>query len=154
CSHRVSGAHRWTTRFNENGDPVERAFFGVHRQPIATRDGGYHRVAWEYQGKGRAVQEDHLGLGGKHVVDHRGAARIRYRHDSAGKVVEQTFWKVNREGELVFWKRENEQGRLVEETNLTADGEPQMWPERYSRRKLRYDPRGNTVEEAYFDLKD
>jgi tRNA A-37 threonylcarbamoyl transferase component Bud32 len=153
CPHRVSGAHRWTSRFNARGDLVERRWFGVDGRPMRTADGGYHRLVHKHDEKGRLVQSDHFGIDGKWAGDHQGVARVLYRHDAIGNLVEQAFWKVGPRNELVLWKREDDKKRVLEEVNLTAEGVAQVWPQGYHRYTVRYDARGNSIEEAFFGLK-
>jgi hypothetical protein len=74
--------------------------------------------------------------------------------DISGKVVQQTLWRANRQGKLLVWKREDGEGRLLENSYLTPDGKPRVWKEGYHRWVSRVDARGNKIEWWALGLKD
>ncbi len=148
--HAVTGAHLCTSRYDSKGELLERAWFGTDGRPILNRAGGAHRIVHQYDSAGKLIRSDGFGTDGRRIMNRHGIARLDYRRDATGNVVEQTYWKLNPRGELVLWKRENARGQILEETNLTAAGTPQPWSGGHYRWKCRYDSRGNQIEEAYF----
>jgi hypothetical protein len=142
---RSSAQRRIVVRLNwsEGGWLTSAQFLDSQGRPVGRRDFTCDR-------RGLTVQVEAFGGAGQRVVDPRGVARLDFRRDESGRVVETAFWKANRRSELVLWKREDEQQRLLEEANLTSDGEARTWPAGYHRWVTRYNARGNRLEDAYF----
>jgi hypothetical protein len=118
---------------------------GRSGRPVGWRD-------FTCDARGLVVQADSFDATGKRAADERGLARSAYRRDHSGKVVETAFWKVRRQGDLVLWKRQDEQQRLLEEANLTSDGEARTWPAGYHHWVCRLNARGNRIEERHFGI--
>jgi len=146
------GIHHARYRYDERGNTIESAYFDENDRPTMTLDGGIHRWVHEYDAKNRETVADHYDIAGKHVVAKWGMAKAVTVYDSTDRLLERQFFVLDSKGELVLQRRENKDGKVLENATFDAKGNPTLFPDiGVHRMRFRYDERGNCVEASFFD---
>jgi YD repeat-containing protein len=118
------GYARTTQRYDERGNLIEMAFFGTNDQPVLSNQ-GFARVTMQYDERGNTVENAAFGIRGEPVCDkEHGVARVVKEYDSFG--------------------------RMTSTTSYGVDGKPAVNNEGYAISRVRYNDRGDPVEETYF----
>jgi hypothetical protein len=146
------GNHQILVRQDEEGRNLERVFFGTKGEPAFHATHGHFRTLWRYNSNGKTTEMLSLGPNGRAMNAKDGWARLRNQYNEAGNRTGTVYWRADSEGRLLLWKREDSNGRIVEQVNLTKEGRPQTWKEGHHRLTSRYNHRGNRTEEACFAL--
>ena len=148
------GWHRWTARYDEQGNRVKEAYFGLDGRPKARVDEGIFkgcaRLTWEYDAKGKLRQRGYF------VPDGKGGCLLRRRADAADHTLEEASFTpegrptLHKDGYHRWTARYDERGNRVEVAYFGLDGKPCLHKQGYHRATRHYDERGHQVERAYF----
>ena len=156
---RDSGAASLSQRYDEHGNLVETAYFGVDDKPTSDENGVARRTE-KYDARGNVVERAYFGIDGKPTPNKYGFARWITRYDARGNMVEMAYFGVDggptlhRDGDARVTWRYDEHGNKLEEAYFGFDDKPMLTKDGVARLAWRYDERGNQVEEAYFGVDD
>jgi hypothetical protein len=78
------GVHRISRKFNDYGDELEFAYFGVGGQRVAPAWEGFHLKTTSYDERNRIKEQSTFGADGNPAADNDGYVRYLYRYDSGG----------------------------------------------------------------------
>jgi hypothetical protein len=81
------GYAKWTAKYDERGNQVEAAFFGVDGAPVS-RAGGYFKRVDKYDDRGNRIERAWFGTQAE-PVEVEGAHRLVRTYDPVGKVVSE-----------------------------------------------------------------
>lgn len=147
----AQGSARVTTRYDERGNQIERAYFDRNNQP--TR--GCAKERMKYDSHGNLVEMWFLDRNDQSLVTSLGCAGWKSRYDERGNRVERTFSDATGAARA-GWARERQKydarNRLVETSYWTAAGRPALYRDGYARVTVTYDDDGNVVDGAFFNL--
>jgi MTH538 TIR-like domain (DUF1863)/PDZ domain len=152
------GVASLTRKYDELGNVVETAYFGVDGKPALDKN-GVARWTARYDARGNEVERTFFDVDGKPTLSADGFAHVTGRFDERGNKAEVAFFDV--EGKPAISKDGiagtrwlfDERGNRVEEAYFAADGKSMLSRVLHvARATWRYDERGNQVEEAYFDV--
>jgi hypothetical protein len=151
---RIAGS---ASDYDERGNEVEWACFGVDGRPCANKD-GYHRITHLYDEWGNLAEWACFGTDGGRCANKDGYHRNTYRYDEQGNPVEWACFGVDdrpcadKDGVHRLSHRYDERGNEAERACFGVDGRPCANKDGVHRSTHRYDERGNLVEWAYFDV--
>lgn len=80
----AQGYHRFTIRFDEQGNPVETAYFGIDGKPVIPNPPGWSRMSQSYNDKGRLVRTTYFGSDGQPMIGPHGYATLTTEYSADG----------------------------------------------------------------------
>ena len=89
------GFARVTYRYDERGNRVEQAGFGVDGKPTLNKRDGLARVTKRFDERGKQVEEAYFGVDGKPILHKDGYARWTARYDERGNRVERALFDAD-----------------------------------------------------------
>jgi len=153
---RRTGVTMTRMTYDDHRNLSETAFFDYQDKPIALSL--VHRIANEYNDRGKLIRRSNYGLDGNLVMSSQGYATIRYRYDERGFLVE-TVWTgidgqpcVSSSGYAKATYVRDDYGRSLGESLFGIDGQPAVNKERIHRSVRTYDEWGNQTEVAGFGV--
>lgn len=153
-----SGYHMVRHEYDENGHVRQRTYHDVHDEPTWT-SAGYHRIEYIRDRLGREEAVTYFGTAGEKVTSDR-CWRIRYEHDSYGRVSEVSCDGVDADptmfehGYHMVAKGYDDHGRTNLWTFYDTEGERSARPGGASRIDVGHDLRGAPTEYRYFGRED
>ena len=151
------GAAKWTARFDDRDNQIERAFFGLQGQPVVLKD-GFARWTARFDDCGHRLEEAYFGVDGKPMLGSQGAAGFTYKYDEFGNRIEIAAFGLDghpillNEGFAKWTARFNARGNQLELAYFGVDGKPTLAKDRFAGWTSKFDIRGNRIETAYFGV--
>jgi len=146
-----SGTHRWEARFDEWGNHVASAHYGVNNEAVAHLELGGHRWTAKFE-KDHLLELSLFTVNDKSVNYKDGYARMCKLYDGQGVLQETAYWKADPNGKLHLWKRIDSKNRPLEVASFNSKGEPTLNSAGYYRVTYHYEGDSKTGEKRYFDL--
>jgi hypothetical protein len=148
----------WNSKFDERGNEVEEAFFGVEGFPIINKHDGVSGWRTKYDEFGNAVEVAYFGLAGKPILNRDGYARRQSKFDERGNGIEDAYFGVDgqpilhKDGNAVARFKYDDRGNNLEMAYFGVDGRPILGKGGYATVKFKYDQGGNVIEATTFDV--
>ena len=144
--------HRVTFRYDEAGNCVESASFGIDGRP-ALGSNGAHRWVDTYDEAGRRVEGTNYDAAGRPMNAAFGYSQWKHRFNEQGEIVERTYWWATMDGALLLKRRSDGKDRVLEERAFDDLGRPIfVLGESYHEVRKKYDAQGRHLEAAFFGV--
>ncbi len=149
--------HRCVSKYDDRGNMVELAYFGVDGKPVADAD-GVSRTMWTFDDADRYLTWRCYGADGKAGLDKNGIHETRFSYDGRGNVTRWTNFGTDRKpilcaaGYHIMAQAYDERGNVIEASYLGVGGEPVVEKEsRLHRITYAYNSKGQQTEMRMFD---
>lgn len=143
--------------WNARGRPTRHATLGVDGRPVVAFSGYAVMRSW-YDNQDFKIEEAYFDTDGKTPsADHDGVARVRFSHNSVGKITQQSYFGIDdapiitRYGYAILRAEYNARGKTIAQSFFGLDDQPVAHSQGMHRFELTYDERGNVMKRAYFD---
>ena len=87
-----NGFAKTTAKYDERGNPVEWAFFGLYGEPTIDQIWGYHILRAAYDERGYRISGECAGIDGKPRVAKTGYAKFTAKFDERGRQIEEAWF--------------------------------------------------------------
>jgi YD repeat-containing protein len=143
--------------YDERGNEIERAHFGVFEQPAARRGESHVIERRRYDPSGHVIERSYLDASRKPVNGPEGAAMLRFEVDERGLVTAESCHGPGGEavacqsGASITRTKHNAWGLTTEIAHFDAAARPVATRDGVIVERRDYDPRGRKIQESYFD---
>ena len=91
----IIGLAKWTASYDERGNTIEFAYFGVDGK-LALPKNGYAKYTYSLDEHGNVIEESYFGVEGKTMLDkRRRVAKCTVSYDERGNIIEQSYFGVD-----------------------------------------------------------
>ncbi|MCX5726681.1 MAG: hypothetical protein NT030_05845 [Candidatus Saganbacteria bacterium] len=147
-------------KYDRSGNNIETSYYGTDDQLKELASLGYAIVKFKYDGNRNKIEESYFGTDEQPKQDKKlGCAVVRSKYDNSGNLVERSCW--NAAGDLV---ERIDQPYAIErwvydatdivtiESYFGADLKPKETAGGYVAKEVKYDSKGNLIEQGYLDV--
>jgi PDZ domain len=152
------GYAKTTTKYDQHGNKVEWACFGLRDEPKIDQSLGNHMVKYTYDERGNTIAWEFYGVDGKLCLVKYGYAKMTAKYDERGNQVEWACFGLYSEPTIHqiwgyhIWKATyNERGCQISGEYAGIDGKPRVVKTGCAKFTAKFDERGRQIEEACFD---
>ena len=153
-----NGYAKTTAKYDERGNEVEWACFGLRDEPTIDQSVGNHMVKNTYDERGYCITWEEYGVDGKRCLVKNGYAKTTAEYDKRGNEVEWACFGLRDEptmdqvfGNHMVKNTYDERGYKIGLEYYGLDGKPCLTKNGYAKVAAKYNERGDEIEEAWFD---
>jgi hypothetical protein len=154
---RRDNVHRLRDKYNSLGLLISETTYDVSDKPTASKN-GFAEFRYRYDNRGWRIADDFFDANGQPTVNSDGVAGIRYTFDARRNIVEQVTLGVDgksvagKDGYALLKAVFNERNQVVAISMFDSDARPTVCAKGFHQAALRYDVRGNVVEQTWFGV--
>lgn len=154
---RRDNVHRLRDKYNSLGLLISETTFDVSDKPTASKS-GFAEFRYRYDNRGWRIADDFFDANGQLTVNSDGVAGVRYTFDARRNIVEQITLGVDekpvagKDGYALLKTVFNERNQVVAVSVFDPEACPTVSAKGFHQAALRYDVRGNVVEQTWFGV--
>jgi hypothetical protein len=143
--------------YDDRGNTVGVRLFGLHREPVAPAELGWHYKKATFDSKNRQLTESYYGIRYEPVTRPRSVHQVVFDNDDLGRPIAGTFFGADgsagttSDGVHKLVQEYDRMGRVVRESYFDSSKDPVMIPDGFQTVRFRRDPLGNITERRVFD---
>lgn len=150
-----------TGKYDDRGNQIETAYYGIRDNPVMTKDGYFLLVQSFGANKEQLLEMSSYDTNKILVVNSMGFARVAKKYDKSGNLIEITAFDADGKLKVAYYgyarmtRKYDSHGKMTEEAYFGADGKLKALENRVcARTSYRYDATGNQIEECCYGAND